>query len=135
MQLFLTVSPSHAFLLTCSEIIQAGDGEPDYIGRIVEFFETIDKQLYFTAQWFFRAEDTVSNFGTGNSLPLLKFNIIRTAHQLFHYIFLAFRLSRSLLMTLKQFMTLEEFFCRRRKMTMYWTALFPRLELFKWNQM
>ncbi|NP_001290533.1 DNA (cytosine-5)-methyltransferase CMT3 [Elaeis guineensis] len=39
--------------------IKAGDGEPDYIGRIVEFFETTDGQLYFAAQWFFRAEDTV----------------------------------------------------------------------------
>ncbi|KAG6526584.1 hypothetical protein ZIOFF_016575 [Zingiber officinale] len=37
----------------------AGEGEADYIGRIVEFFEAIDKQQYFTAQWFFRAEDTV----------------------------------------------------------------------------
>ncbi|KAG1342665.1 DNA (cytosine-5)-methyltransferase CMT3 [Cocos nucifera] len=37
----------------------AGDGEPDYIGRIVEFFETTDRELYFAAQWFFRVEDTV----------------------------------------------------------------------------
>ncbi|WOK97533.1 DNA (cytosine-5)-methyltransferase 1-like [Canna indica] len=39
--------------------VKAGDGEPDYIGRIVEFFETTGNELYFTAQWFFRAEDTV----------------------------------------------------------------------------
>ncbi|XP_042459718.1 DNA (cytosine-5)-methyltransferase 1-like isoform X2 [Zingiber officinale] len=39
--------------------VEAGEGEAYYIGRIVEFFEAIDKQQYFTAQWFFRAEDTV----------------------------------------------------------------------------
>nr|CAD1837350.1 unnamed protein product [Ananas comosus var. bracteatus] len=39
--------------------VKAGDGEPDYIGRIVEFFEGRDHTLYFTAQWFFKAEDTV----------------------------------------------------------------------------
>ncbi|XP_072992889.1 DNA (cytosine-5)-methyltransferase CMT3-like [Typha latifolia] len=39
--------------------VKAGDGEPDYIGRIVEFFKGVDNKLYFTAQWFFRAEDTV----------------------------------------------------------------------------
>ncbi|XP_043693365.1 DNA (cytosine-5)-methyltransferase 1-like [Telopea speciosissima] len=40
----------------------AGDDEgPDYIGRIVELFETEDRKPYFTAQWFFKAEDTVIN--------------------------------------------------------------------------
>ncbi|THU45863.1 hypothetical protein C4D60_Mb02t22450 [Musa balbisiana] len=39
--------------------VKADEGELDYIGRIVEFFETTDGELYFTAQWFFRAEDTV----------------------------------------------------------------------------
>ncbi|CAA6658663.1 unnamed protein product [Spirodela intermedia] len=39
--------------------VQAGEGEPHYIGRIVEFFESMDKKYYFTSQWFFRAEDTV----------------------------------------------------------------------------
>ncbi|CAL9206531.1 unnamed protein product [Musa hybrid cultivar] len=39
--------------------VKAAEGELDYIGRIVEFFETTDGELYFTAQWFFRAEDTV----------------------------------------------------------------------------
>ncbi|KAG6487340.1 DNA (cytosine-5)-methyltransferase CMT3-like [Zingiber officinale] len=39
--------------------VKAGEGEADYIGHIVEFFQATDNQLYFTAQWFFRAEDTV----------------------------------------------------------------------------
>ncbi|GJU07451.1 putative DNA (cytosine-5)-methyltransferase CMT1 [Tanacetum coccineum] len=39
--------------------VKAEEGEPDYIARIVELFETVDKQLYFSAQWFFRAGDTV----------------------------------------------------------------------------
>ncbi|XP_057983068.1 putative DNA (cytosine-5)-methyltransferase CMT1 [Malania oleifera] len=38
--------------------IKAEDGMPDYIGKIVELFETTDGEAYFTAQWFFRAEDT-----------------------------------------------------------------------------
>lgn len=38
---------------------QGTDGDADYIGRIVEFFETADSNSYFTAQWFYRAEDTV----------------------------------------------------------------------------
>eukprot|EP01018_Ginkgo_biloba_P005150 Gb_13672 [translate_table: standard] len=36
----------------------AEEGAPDYIGRIVEFFETTDGKHYFTSRWFFRAEDT-----------------------------------------------------------------------------
>ncbi|PIA25043.1 hypothetical protein AQUCO_13300030v1 [Aquilegia coerulea] len=39
--------------------IQGDNGSQDYIGRIVEFFETTDKRAFFTARWFFRAEDTV----------------------------------------------------------------------------
>ncbi|OVA20709.1 Chromo domain/shadow [Macleaya cordata] len=39
--------------------VKAEEGKPDYIGRIVEFFESTDKEQYFTAQWFFKAEDTV----------------------------------------------------------------------------
>ncbi|MQL72106.1 hypothetical protein Taro_004438 [Colocasia esculenta] len=39
--------------------VKAGEGEPPYIGRIVELFESIDGKYYFTSQWFFRAEDTV----------------------------------------------------------------------------
>ncbi|KAF7809603.1 putative DNA (cytosine-5)-methyltransferase CMT1 [Senna tora] len=39
--------------------VKGEDGKPDYIARIVEFFETDDKEKYFAAQWFYRAEDTV----------------------------------------------------------------------------
>ncbi|XP_078156529.1 DNA (cytosine-5)-methyltransferase CMT3-like [Carex rostrata] len=39
--------------------VKAEDGKPDYICRIVELFEGVDKKAYFSAQWFFRAEDTV----------------------------------------------------------------------------
>ncbi|XP_042453142.1 DNA (cytosine-5)-methyltransferase CMT2-like isoform X1 [Zingiber officinale] len=33
--------------------------KPNYIGRILEFFETKNGDHYFRVQWFFRAEDTV----------------------------------------------------------------------------
>ncbi|KAL2906241.1 hypothetical protein RDABS01_004951 [Bienertia sinuspersici] len=39
--------------------IQAEEGQQNYIAKIVEFFETTDKEQYLTAQWFYRAEDTV----------------------------------------------------------------------------
>ncbi|CAI9289781.1 unnamed protein product [Lactuca saligna] len=39
--------------------VKAEEGHPDFIARIVEMFETVDKKLYCSAQWFFRAEDTV----------------------------------------------------------------------------
>ncbi|XP_023516647.1 DNA (cytosine-5)-methyltransferase CMT3-like isoform X1 [Cucurbita pepo subsp. pepo] len=39
--------------------VKAEDGEEDYICRIVEMFEAVDGQLYFTAQWYYRAKDTV----------------------------------------------------------------------------
>ncbi|KAM6570863.1 putative DNA (cytosine-5)-methyltransferase CMT1 [Cannabis sativa] len=38
--------------------VKAEDDKPDYIARIIEFFEAVDGELYFTAQWFYRAEDT-----------------------------------------------------------------------------
>ncbi|KAK8699253.1 hypothetical protein V6N13_115344 [Hibiscus sabdariffa] len=41
--------------------VKAEDGSPDYIARIVEFFETVDREPYFKAQWFYRAADTVIN--------------------------------------------------------------------------
>ncbi|KAK9037770.1 hypothetical protein V6N11_022670 [Hibiscus sabdariffa] len=41
--------------------LMAEADSPDYIARIVEFFETIDREPYFKAQWFYRAEDTVIN--------------------------------------------------------------------------
>lgn len=40
--------------------IQAGEGEDSYICRVVEMFEGVDGTSYFSAQWFYRAKDTVS---------------------------------------------------------------------------
>ncbi|KAJ8430003.1 hypothetical protein Cgig2_008442 [Carnegiea gigantea] len=39
--------------------IKAEEGKPDYIAKIVELFENVNKEQYLTAQWFYRAEDTV----------------------------------------------------------------------------
>ncbi|KAI4327813.1 hypothetical protein L6164_020231 [Bauhinia variegata] len=39
--------------------VKAEDGKPNYIARIIELFDTVDNELYFTAQWFYRAADTV----------------------------------------------------------------------------
>ncbi|XP_058103901.1 DNA (cytosine-5)-methyltransferase CMT2-like isoform X2 [Magnolia sinica] len=39
--------------------VKGVEGRPNYIGRILEFFETVEGQNYFTVQWFFRAGDTV----------------------------------------------------------------------------
>ncbi|XP_042488869.1 uncharacterized protein LOC122069012 isoform X3 [Macadamia integrifolia] len=35
------------------------EGGPNYVGKILEFFKTVDGEDYFRVQWFFRAEDTV----------------------------------------------------------------------------
>ncbi|KAL4591802.1 hypothetical protein LXL04_004774 [Taraxacum kok-saghyz] len=48
-----------AFDLYDDAFVKAEEGHPDFIARIVEMFETVDKELYCSAQWFFRAEDTV----------------------------------------------------------------------------
>ncbi|CAK9177529.1 unnamed protein product, partial [Ilex paraguariensis] len=37
----------------------AEEGKDNYICRILEFFEAVDGTPYFTAQWFYRARDTV----------------------------------------------------------------------------
>ncbi|XP_058108507.1 DNA (cytosine-5)-methyltransferase CMT3-like [Magnolia sinica] len=75
--------------------VKAGDGEPDYIGRIVEFFETPSHELHFTAQWFYKPEDTaikakeghdrkrvfISELKDPNSLDCIvsKINIVRVS--------------------------------------------------------
>ncbi|GAB4858193.1 hypothetical protein Ancab_009590 [Ancistrocladus abbreviatus] len=41
--------------------VKGKEGEPNYVGRIVEFFKTMDDEDYFRVQWFYRAEDTVMN--------------------------------------------------------------------------
>ncbi|KAG6469020.1 hypothetical protein ZIOFF_073717 [Zingiber officinale] len=40
-------------------VYQGPMDKPNYIGRILEFFETKNGDHYFRVQWFFRAEDTV----------------------------------------------------------------------------
>ncbi|XP_039011093.1 DNA (cytosine-5)-methyltransferase CMT3-like isoform X1 [Hibiscus syriacus] len=39
--------------------VKAEEGEDNYICKIVEMFEAVDGDLYFTAQWFYRGRDTV----------------------------------------------------------------------------
>nr|ASL68818.1 DNA (cytosine-5)-methyltransferase chromomethylase [Litchi chinensis] len=39
--------------------VRAGDGEDDFICQIVEMLEAVDGTPYFTAQWYYRANDTV----------------------------------------------------------------------------
>ncbi|KAJ0987540.1 hypothetical protein J5N97_005896 [Dioscorea zingiberensis] len=39
--------------------VKADEGQDSFICRIVEFFESTNRQKYFTAQWFYRAKDTV----------------------------------------------------------------------------
>ncbi|KAI3457882.1 hypothetical protein Pfo_014545 [Paulownia fortunei] len=39
--------------------VKGPKGGSNYVGKILEFFETIDGEDYFRVQWFFRAEDTV----------------------------------------------------------------------------
>ncbi|XP_050375342.1 DNA (cytosine-5)-methyltransferase CMT3-like [Argentina anserina] len=38
--------------------VQAEEGKPPYICKIIEMFEAVDSQLYFTAQWYYRVKDT-----------------------------------------------------------------------------
>ncbi|CAH9119436.1 unnamed protein product [Cuscuta epithymum] len=39
--------------------VMAGEGEDNYICKIIEMFESLDGVRYFTAQWYYRAKDTV----------------------------------------------------------------------------
>ncbi|MED6194965.1 hypothetical protein PIB30_033578 [Stylosanthes scabra] len=39
--------------------VKAEEGSDNYICKIVEMFEAVDGKLYFTAQWYYRAKDTV----------------------------------------------------------------------------
>ncbi|KAA3470473.1 DNA (cytosine-5)-methyltransferase CMT3-like isoform X1 [Gossypium australe] len=60
-KLLIVMSCSVLLLLSSAnlEFSQAEDGEDCYICKIVEMFEAVDGDLYFTAQWFYRAQDTV----------------------------------------------------------------------------
>ncbi|KAJ8644272.1 hypothetical protein MRB53_006020 [Persea americana] len=42
-------------MMTCNK----GEGKPEYIGRIVEYFKAANNKFYSTQQWFSKAEDTV----------------------------------------------------------------------------
>ncbi|KAI3909663.1 hypothetical protein MKW98_014080, partial [Papaver atlanticum] len=55
---------THGSLPWCAKLgdinlVTAEEGQLDYIGRIVEFFETTKKKSYIAVKWFFRAVDTV----------------------------------------------------------------------------
>ncbi|XP_027076555.2 DNA (cytosine-5)-methyltransferase CMT3 [Coffea arabica] len=47
------------FNLEDDAYVQAEEGKRNYICKIVEMFEGTDGMPYFTAQWFYRAEDTI----------------------------------------------------------------------------
>ncbi|KAL3499666.1 hypothetical protein ACH5RR_038759 [Cinchona calisaya] len=47
------------FKLEDDAYVQAEGGKANYICKIVELFEGVDDMPYFTAQWFYRAEDTI----------------------------------------------------------------------------
>ncbi|KAK9273625.1 hypothetical protein L1049_018435 [Liquidambar formosana] len=53
------VDGSVIFKLYDDAYVKAGDGEDNYICKIIEMFEAVDGMPYFTAQWFYRARDTV----------------------------------------------------------------------------
>ncbi|XP_010541913.1 PREDICTED: DNA (cytosine-5)-methyltransferase CMT3 [Tarenaya hassleriana] len=53
------VDDSETYDLYVDAHVEAGEGEEPYICKIVEMFESVDGTLYFTAQWFYRACDTV----------------------------------------------------------------------------
>ncbi|KAK4764206.1 hypothetical protein SAY87_013644 [Trapa incisa] len=47
------------YSLNDNAFVKAGEGEENYICRIVEMFEGVQGSLHFTARWFYRASDTV----------------------------------------------------------------------------
>ncbi|XXG78106.1 hypothetical protein AAC387_Pa08g2120 [Persea americana] len=65
--LVLNIKCHYSQASVIGSILELGDcayvkGEergPNYVGRILEFFETMEGEYYFNVQWFFRAEDTV----------------------------------------------------------------------------
>ncbi|KAL3630783.1 hypothetical protein CASFOL_023767 [Castilleja foliolosa] len=48
-------------------LVKGPKGGSNFVGKILEFFETMDGEDYFRVQWFFRAEDTVVIKGDGRS--------------------------------------------------------------------
>ncbi|KAG5517677.1 hypothetical protein RHGRI_038160 [Rhododendron griersonianum] len=53
------VNGSVVFNLEDEAHVKADEGKEDFICRIIEMFEGIDGAPYFTAQWYYRATDTV----------------------------------------------------------------------------
>ncbi|VVB06995.1 unnamed protein product [Arabis nemorensis] len=53
------VDECHIYELNDDAHVQAGEGVDPFICKIVEMFEGDDGNLHFTAQWFYRARDTV----------------------------------------------------------------------------
>ncbi|KAG8387340.1 hypothetical protein BUALT_Bualt02G0011300 [Buddleja alternifolia] len=47
------------FCLEDDAFVKAEEGKESYICKIIEFFKAVDDSQYFTAQWYYRAEDTV----------------------------------------------------------------------------
>ncbi|XP_022866302.1 DNA (cytosine-5)-methyltransferase CMT2-like, partial [Olea europaea var. sylvestris] len=66
-QLILNIKCHYSQAIVASVVFSLGDCAyikgpkrgPNYVGRILEFFETKDGEDYCRVQWFFRAEDTV----------------------------------------------------------------------------
>ncbi|KMT16724.1 hypothetical protein BVRB_3g050080 [Beta vulgaris subsp. vulgaris] len=50
---------NHVFNIGDCAYVKGEKRKKNFIGRIVEFFKTMDDEDYFRVQWFFRAEDTV----------------------------------------------------------------------------
>lgn len=40
-------------------VVKAEEGKENYICKIVELFQSVDGTQNFTAQWYYRADDTV----------------------------------------------------------------------------
>nr|XP_015639451.1 DNA (cytosine-5)-methyltransferase CMT2-like isoform X2 [Oryza sativa Japonica Group] len=49
----------YTFCIGECAFVKGPEGKPNYIGRLLEFFETKTGECYFRVQWFFTAEDTV----------------------------------------------------------------------------
>ncbi|KAI3468563.1 hypothetical protein Pfo_025226 [Paulownia fortunei] len=65
-EIILNVDCHYAQAKVCNCVLDIGDyvyvkgeGMKKHVGRILEFFRTMEGEDYFRVQWFFRAEDTV----------------------------------------------------------------------------
>lgn len=62
-------------MLTCYlYALQGEKRKPNYIGKILEFFETVRGEYYVRVQWFFRAENTVSLMLPFSHASVVKFS-------------------------------------------------------------